>query len=253
MPVATTQFRAMSIQEGRNEGFWGLENLRGARRLCSWTYEQFHAFVRGEVVEVGAGIGTFSERLLADPGVTGLTLIEPEEACVEVLVDTFKDDPRVTVVAETLPDSATLRSLADRVDFLLCQNVLEHIEPEAQAVQAMADALRPGGRLTLLVPAHPRLYGNLDRLYGHHRRYTREHLSRVVAGAGLAVDEIYSFNLLGVPGWWVNGKRRSPEIGKTALRAYEALLRLWQPIERMRRPPFGLSLVAQAHKPVAPR
>jgi 2-polyprenyl-3-methyl-5-hydroxy-6-metoxy-1,4-benzoquinol methylase len=241
----------MPDKEVSSEELWDLENLRGARRLCSWMYEQFHPFVRGEVVEVGAGIGTFSERLLIDPRVTGLTLIEPEQACVKVLHDAFANDSRVTVAAETLPDSAALRALSGRVDFLLCQNVLEHIEAEAEAVQAMADALRQGGRLTLLVPAHPRLYGKLDRLYGHYRRYTREHLSQVVANAGLAIDEVYSFNLLGVPGWWVNGMRRSPSISQTSLRAYEALLRIWQPVERMRRPPLGLSVIAHAHKPAA--
>lgn len=239
----------MSVQEKPNEELWDLENLRRARRLCGWMYEQFRPFVGGEVVEVGAGIGTFSERLLAEPGVTDLTLIEPETACVEVLADAFEDDSRVTVAAETLPGSAALRSRAGRVDFLLCQNVLEHIEQEAEAVQEMADALRPGGRLALLVPAHPRLYGNLDRLYGHHRRYTRERLSRVLTDSGLVIDDLYSFNLLGVPGWWLNGRRRSPRLGEGALRLYEALLRLWQPIERRRRPRWGLSLIAHARKP----
>ena len=213
-------------------------------------YQQFARFVDGEVVEVGAGIGTFSERLLEQPGVTGLVLVEPEHACIAILADTFEGDSRVTVVGETLPDSPALQARTGEVDFLLCQNVLEHIEQETPAVQAMADALRPGGHLTLLVPAHPRLYGNLDRLYGHHRRYTRERLRRVVSDAGLELNELYSFNLLGIPGWWLNRFRRSPQISRTSLRAYEALLRLWQPVESRQRLPWGLSLIAHARKPI---
>jgi len=239
----------MTAEQAAHDELWDLENLRQAARLCDWMYEQFRGFVGGSVVEVGAGIGTFSERLLAHPGVSELMLIEPERACVEVLAETYRADPRVAVVGETLPDSAALRARADQVDFLLCQNVLEHIAEEGPAVRAMADALRPGGRLTLLVPAHPRLYGNLDRVYGHHRRYTRERLGSVVEDAGLVLDDLYSFNLLGVPGWLLNRHRRSPGISRTSLRAYEALLRLWQPIERRRRPPWGLSLVAHARKP----
>jgi SAM-dependent methyltransferase len=230
------------------EGLWDLENLRQAPRLCDWMYDQFREFVEGEVVEVGAGIGTFSERLLADPALTGLMLIEPEGACVEVLQDTFQRDARVTVVRETLPSSAALQAQVGKVDFLLCQNVLEHIEQEGPAMRAMADALRPGGRMTLLVPAHPSLYGNLDRVYEHHRRYTRGRLRRVVGDAGLVLDDLYSFNLLGVPGWWLNGHRRLPGISRLSLRAYEALLKLWEPIERRCRPPYGLSLVAHARK-----
>jgi len=240
---------AVPVAELAHDEFWDLENLRQASRLCSWMYEQFQPFVGGQVVEVGAGIGTFSERLLADPTVSQLMLIEPARACVEVLAETFEKDPRVTVVRETLPDSSALRERLGEVDFLLCQNVLEHIEQEGPAVRAMADALRPGGQLTLLVPAHPRLYGNLDRLYGHHRRYTRERLRRVVDDAGLVLTDLYSFNLLGVPGWWVNRLRSKPGISRSSLRAYEALLGLWQPIERRWRPPWGLSLVAHARKP----
>jgi phospholipid N-methyltransferase len=240
--------RGAKLTETHDE-LWDLENLREAERLCDWMYEQCLPFVGGHVVEVGAGIGTFSERILAHPAVEDLLLIEPEPACTDVLMRTFESDSRVTVSGETLPESPALRSLNDQVNFLLCQNVLEHIDEEQPAVNAMADALCPGGRLTLLVPAHPRLYGNLDRAYGHHRRYTRDRLRRVVAEAQLELDELYSFNLLGVPGWWINRFRSSPQISSTSLRAYEALLRLWQPIERRHRPPWGLSLIAQARKP----
>ena len=62
----------------------------------------------------------------------------------------------------------------------------------------MARALRPGGQLALLVPAHPRLYGNLDRAYGHYRRYTRSRVEQLVAGAQLELVDLYSFNLLGI-------------------------------------------------------
>ncbi len=234
----------------RNE-LWDLENLRTARRLCDWMYEQCVPFVGGEVAEIGAGIGTFSERLAAHPDVSRLLLVEPEHACAEALAHTFENDPRVTVARETLPASQALGARAGNIDFLLCQNVLEHTAEEGPAVRAMADALRPAGHLTLLVPAHPRLYGNLDRVYGHHRRYTRERLRSLVVDAGLEMEDLYSFNLLGVPGWWLNRFRRSPRISRTSLRAYEALLQLWQPIERRHRPPWGLSLIAHARKPSA--
>ncbi|HXP28739.1 MAG TPA: class I SAM-dependent methyltransferase [Solirubrobacteraceae bacterium] len=234
---------------GEHDELWDLENLRAARRLGDWMYEQFDPYVGAETIEVGAGIGTFSERLAKDSRVRRLLLIEPEPPCADVLARDFADDPRVTVTRETLPESPALLARGGQADFLLCQNVLEHIDEEVPALRAMAAALRPGGHLTLLVPAHPRLYGNLDRLYGHYRRYTREHLRDVVTAAGLEIDELYSFNLLGVPGWWINRFRHSPQISSSSLRAYEALLRLWQPIERRRRPPWGLSLIAQARKP----
>ena len=84
---------------------WDLENLRTARRLCDWMYEQCLPFVRGEVAEVGSGIGIFSERLVTHPGVVRLLLVEPEDACADILMRTYRSDPRVTVARETLPDS----------------------------------------------------------------------------------------------------------------------------------------------------
>src|SRR5690348_5087189 len=56
---------------------WDLETLAGASRLGDWMFEHFALLVRGRTVEVGAGIGTFSERMLAH-GVADALLLEPE-------------------------------------------------------------------------------------------------------------------------------------------------------------------------------
>ena len=80
-----------------------LEALARARRLCDWMYEQYGGAVHGSVAEVGAGIGTFSERILAG-GAERLLLLEPDPACTEVLERRFGADERVTVAAEGLPN-----------------------------------------------------------------------------------------------------------------------------------------------------
>jgi SAM-dependent methyltransferase len=232
-----------------NSELWDLQRLAEARGLCDWMFSQFASAVHGTVVEVGAGIGTFSERLLA-AGAERAILIEPEPACTAVLRERFGADDRVAISDDSLPDSATLRSVAASADLVLCQNVLEHVGEDGGAVRSMAAAMRPGGRLVLLVPGHPRLFGALDRRYGHHRRYDRSRLERVVREAGLELDELYSFNALGIPGWWVTNRRRSgARIGTRSLRAYELLLRLWRPVETRWRPSVGLSLIAKAHRP----
>ena len=208
-------------------------------------FEQFADLVRGRVVEVGAGVGTFSARMLAT-GVQEALLIEPEEACAARLEERFRRNPRVEIAREPVPGSQALGRRAGTVDFLLCQNVLEHIPDDRAAVTAMADALAPGGALGLLVPAHPRLYGALDRRFGHERRYTRERLRTVVEGAGLRVEALYSFNMLGVLGWLANRYRRDPHIGPRVLRVYEFMLPPFRALERSRKPPFGLSFVLRA-------
>jgi hypothetical protein len=57
-----------------------------------------------------------------------------------------------------------------------------------------------------LVPFGPKLYGSLDEVLGHCRRYTEEQLADVVQQAGFQVEKILKFNRPGVPAWWLNGK-----------------------------------------------
>jgi 2-polyprenyl-3-methyl-5-hydroxy-6-metoxy-1,4-benzoquinol methylase len=223
-----------------------LEHLAGARRLGDWMFDQFAGDVRGSVAEVGAGIGTFSARLLA-AGAGRLLLLEPEPSCASELEFRFGAEPKVRVVREALPDAPSLGEAES--DLVLCQNVLEHVDDDEAAVRTMARALRPGGRLALLVPAGPRLFGPLDLSYGHRRRYTRGRVEELLRGAGLAVLELRPFNLLGVPGWWVKNRRRGARVGPRSLAVYEALLPICRPLEDRLRPPWGLSLVARAERP----
>ena len=158
-------------------------SLARARRLCDWMFEQYGGEVRGSVAEVGAGIGTFSERILA-AGAESLLAVDPEPAPAAVLEERLHGDPRVTIVREQLPAAPSLRPSA--FDLVVCQNVLEHIEDDVAAVGTLGTALQPDGRLVLLVPAHPGLFSELDRAFGHYRRYTRASLTRIVDRAGSA-------------------------------------------------------------------
>lgn len=229
------------------EPLFDLETLARARRLGDWMFAQFEPHLGPRAMEVGPGIGTFSERLLTH-GVEDLLLLEPDDVCARELERRFGGDPRVRIERHGLPDAPALQTAAEALDFVLCQNVLEHIDEEEATVSAMARALRPGGALGLLVPAHPRLYGSLDRHYGHHRRYTRERVRRLLADAGLAEVSLRSFNLLGVAGWWTKCRLGSTTLDARSMAVYERLLPFWRPLEDALRPPWGLSLVAVARR-----
>lgn len=248
MPWVHAESAAPEGSSGPGNGLWDLEALAGASGLGDWMFEQFEPLVDGAVAEVGAGIGTFSERLLAS-GVESLLLIEPDPACAKTLERKFGGDPRTRIAPETLPDSPALSAAAGKLDLVICQNVLEHVADDEGATRQMAAALRPGGWLVLLVPAHPALFGPLDRRYGHFRRYDRERVRHIAAAAGLELIDLYAFNLLGVMGWWAKNRRSSAQIDRRSLRAYEILLRGWRPVERRVRLPWGLSLVARLRRP----
>jgi SAM-dependent methyltransferase len=230
------------------QALWDLESLGRATRLADWMFDQFSWAAKGATVEVGAGIGTFSARLLA-AGVESLLLIEPDAMCADVLEERFASDPRVRMVRERLPEASALLEQPAAFDFILCQNVLEHVREDSRAVEVMASSLRRHGRLGVLVPAGPRLFGSLDREYGHERRYTRAALRELLEGAGLRVTNLHSFNTLGIPGWWVKSRTGATSLSSRSLALYEALLPLWRPVEKRLRLPWGLSLVAHAERP----
>jgi 2-polyprenyl-3-methyl-5-hydroxy-6-metoxy-1,4-benzoquinol methylase len=220
-----------------------LRHLADARRYCDWLFAQFSEHVRGDVGEVGAGIGTFSERILK-AGAEALLLVEPDEGCADVLARRFSGDPRVELVREVLPDAPSLQP-ASR-DLVVCQNVLEHVTDDAGAVLRMGNALRPGGRLALIVPAGPGLYGPLDEAYGHRRRYTKGHLADLVSDAGLEIESLHFLNFPGIGPWWLKNRRPGARVGSRALSAYEQVVRVARPIEERFSPPAGLSLVCIA-------
>ena len=228
-----------------------LRQLAGAERLAAWMFDQYAEALGPDVAEIGAGLGTFSGRLL-DAGAKRLLLIEPERSSADALDRRFAGDGRVTVARDELPGSAALAERAGELDLVVCQNVLEHISDDATALGEMASALRPGGRLALLVPAGPRLYGGLDLAYGHRRRYTRERLEWLLEQAGLAADRVRPFNALGIPGWWLSNRTGRTGIDPSALRIYEAVLPVARRVEERMKPQFGLSLIALARRLESP-
>jgi 2-polyprenyl-3-methyl-5-hydroxy-6-metoxy-1,4-benzoquinol methylase len=225
-----------------------LEAIAGARRRVRWLYDTFAAHVPGaRVLEIGAGIGTFTELMLTD-GARSILAVEPEVVSASTLAHRFRDDERVRVARDELPDAPSVDDEAGTFDLVVCHNVLEHIADDAAAMAVMAKALRPDGRLALLVPAGPQRFGALDDAYGHWRRYTEHDVRTLVSEAGLEIDSLHPIDALGVPAWWFKNRRPGARIGTTSVRAYELLVAAWKPIESRLRPATGLGYVCVAHK-----
>ena len=90
--------------------------------------------------------------------------------------------------------------------------------------------LEPGGRAIILVPCGPKLYGSLDEVLGHFRRYTREQLVEVAERSGFRVERVLKFNRPGVLAWWLNGRiLRRKKFGLAQIR----LLNLMTPVFRL--------------------
>jgi len=217
-----------------------LERLAVAPRFNRWMYDRLARWIGETVIEVGSGIGNLSQFLVDR---RRLMLTDTESAYRAFLERRFANRPNVEVRSLTLPDIPA-HLTADPFDSVVCLNVLEHIEQDGEALDAMRRLLRPGGTLVLLVPALPALSGELDRALGHWRRYTPDLLRSRFAAAGLAMRHLEYFNLAGMPGWWFVGRvlRRSL-IPARSLRLYDALVPLFR-LERFLPLRLGQSLIA---------
>jgi SAM-dependent methyltransferase len=136
------------------------------------------------LVDFGAGIGTFAALVKARSHAP--ICIEPDSAQAQVITT-----HQMSVVAN-------LDQLIDNgVDYLYTLNVLEHIEDDVAALQAMMPKLKKGARLLIYVPAFPCLFSSMDRKVGHYRRYTKASLISAVQAAGFRVERARYVDSLG--------------------------------------------------------
>jgi glycosyltransferase involved in cell wall biosynthesis len=224
-------------------GYATLRRVDTLHRYNGFLWDLIRPFVGRRVLEVGAGTGLLT-RFLSKREHVLATDLDPEY--VELLRRTFANDPHVEVrrldLAHLADDGVPRRAF----DTVVCSNVLEHVADDGRALAAMREVLVPQGRVVLIVPALQALYGSIDRAIQHHRRYSREELAEKLADAGLTVEHLSYFNMLGIPGWFLNarvlGRRSVPGI---QARIADWLVP-WLRIERRFGPPVGMSLLAVA-------
>jgi len=147
-----------------------------ARNWKRYWASQLCPFVRGDVLEVGAGIGSNTALIkTCAAGVRSWTALEPDPTLVNKLEQTLSADP---ATADCIVRTGITRSIdtSSRFDTLLYIDVLEHIEYDREEMETAANLLRPGGRIVVLSPAHQWLYTPFDEAIGHFRRYNKASL-----------------------------------------------------------------------------
>jgi SAM-dependent methyltransferase len=128
-----------------------------------------------KILDVGAGSGWFSRRLL-QRGIAGRAV------CV---------DPGYPSERDELVDGHPLsfRRSVERVDadVVLLMDVLEHVEDDVALLSSYVRRAAPGTRFLLTVPAFQFLWSAHDVYLEHHRRYTLAQLRSVAHESGLRV------------------------------------------------------------------
>ena len=171
--------------------------------------------------------------------------------------------PEGLVPGEGVCGSVTALPFADAsFDVVGAFDVVEHCQDDRRALSELARVTAPGGRVLLSVPAYSWAWTDHDVRAGHHRRYTRRRLTRLVEGSGLTVlRATYAF--CGVFPIFVaerglrrlRGARRADEGGRLPTvsprqdRLLMSLSRLDRRALRSVDLPFGSSVLVAARKP----
>lgn len=211
-----------------------------APRYNAWLTGRVAPWVGRRVLEIGAGIGNMASFFLDRER---LVLAEPDPAYRARLTTRFTGRSNVQIVPLRLP-AVDPALAAERLDTIICLNVLEHVAEDRAALEGMRRILGRGARVVILVPALPALYGSLDEALGHVRRYTARELRGKIGDAGFRLVHLEYFNMGGVAGWWLTGRvLRRRIIPRMSLRIYDALVPLFR-LERFLPWRIGQSLIA---------
>ena len=228
-----------------------LEDQRRMTRAANyfaWQSRLVGCEIGSRVVEVGAGIGNFTQTILDRELVIAL---DRDADCIAALREQFPNRPNLKTFVLDAGNGGVESLKTFRPDSCVCLNVLEHIQDDEAALQKMASMLSPGGVVVLIVPAFAVLFGPIDRNLGHYRRYDRRSLLRLAGKAGLRPVKLHYLNFVGFFGWWINAhilkrQAQSPaQIDFFDRRVVPTMSRL----EAMIHPPFGQSLLAVFKKP----
>jgi len=223
-----------------------LHSLTGTPQYLSWLTRVLRPHLGDRVLEIGAGLGNLTARLMSRKlqYVAG----EAEPLYLHALRNRFLRTPNVTVCELNAENPADYAPWSGQFDTALCINVLETAQDPEAVIESIRGCLTPGGTLLVLVPQGQWLYGSLDQALGHLRRYSAADLTQALDRAGFRVERMYQLNKIGALSWWIFGKLLGRKrISKPALKLFDKTVWLWRRIDGLL-PWRGLSLVAVAKR-----
>ena len=223
----------------------------GLSHYNRWMAEQLNSVgpLHGTVLEFGCGSGGLTQALAHLPGVRRVIGNDVSPHVREYFRARFGGEPRIDFIgADILSDPAAFDGLD--YDWAVSSNTLEHVERDGDALRSITERARTRSAV-ILVPAFDCFYGTCDRDGGHLRRYTKRSFARMAESAGLRVERMFYFNMIGALAWWAQYVllKREDYTAEGHAQTYsifnQYVVPLYSRIERPLPCPFGLSLIAR--------
>ena len=140
-------------------------------------------YYKNDFLEIGAGIGSFTDRYKRN--IKNIFLTEIDKNNLNILKKKYQNDTNVTILASEVV------KISQKFNTICHFNVLEHLKEDKEEIINCLNIINKDGYLVILAPAHNELYGNLDREVGHYRRYKKSFFKDLNLSDGKIVELKY--------------------------------------------------------------
>ena len=140
-----------------------LERFDGANFWIKYIIFKIRRFLKDDVLEVGAGCGSFTKAYMRH--FHSITLTDMDNNSFNLLKKNFINEKKINVI------NSPTKDIDKKFNTILYFNVLEHVKEDKLEIKTALEKLNNGGYLIILVPAHQKIYSKLDKAVGHYKRY----------------------------------------------------------------------------------
>jgi SAM-dependent methyltransferase len=148
-----------------------------AKNWKNYVKDRIASYIRGDVLEVGAGIGGTTVAL-HDGTARRWVCLEPDAVLAMRLHDRLRACSGYSTTSIVIGNLDTFAT-SPCFDCILYIDVLEHIEDDYRQMDTASRLVRPGGHIVILSPAHRWLFSEFDSSIGHRRRYDKKGLRKL--------------------------------------------------------------------------
>jgi SAM-dependent methyltransferase len=214
----------------RDKGPEIIDILSKAPRFNRWMADTIRPYVGKRIMELGAGIGNLSVELIKGAQHYLATDIDIEH--LSRLRNRLRYRRNTDVKYCDLEQPHDFAPFECSFDSVICLNALEHVKNDLVGLSNIRSVLVPGGRAIILVPEGMSVYGTLDEVLGHHRRYSEAELKSKMEEAGFRVDCVLKFNRITRPAWFINGRiMKKRTFSRFQVGVFDSLVWLWRRLD----------------------
>jgi len=171
-----------------------LDLFKNATNWKKYFSQKIGQFIRGDVLEVGAGIGINTKYMFKESNkIKSWSFVEPDDFLASQIETNIKNVnlPNKMIINGTIEDVKD-----NKFDTIIYIDVLEHIEESRKEIELIKAHLNSKGHLIILVPAFNFMYNNFDKQVGHFRRYNKKLLKDEI-DSQLSIVKLFYIDSIG--------------------------------------------------------